>query len=107
VIGIGAAIGAATLEISNTLWFTTLQERVPRDALSRVSAYEWLGSLIFQPLGFVLAGPLAGLFGIRPTLIGAACVLVLSALVVITVPSVRDLRRGEPEHAGEDLAVAV
>jgi MFS family permease len=107
VIGIGAAIGAATLEISNTLWFTTLQERVPRDALSRVSAYEWLGSLIFQPLGFVLAGPLAGLFGIRPTLIGAACVLVLSALVVITVPSVRDLRRGEPESAAEDLAVAV
>jgi MFS family permease len=107
VIGIGAAIGSATLEISNTLWLTTLQERVPREALSRVSAYEWLGSLIFQPLGFLLAGPLAALFGIRPTLIGAACILVVSALLVTAVPSVRGLRRGVPEPAAEDLAVAV
>jgi MFS family permease len=107
VVGVGAAIGSATLEISNTLWLTTLQERVPREALSRVSAYEWLGSLVFQPLGFLLAGPLATLFGIRPTLIGAACVLVVAAVVVTSVPSVRDLRRGEQEPAGEDLAVAV
>lgn len=107
VIGAGAAIGAATLEISNTLWYTTLQEHVPRDALSRVSAYDWLGSLVFQPLGFVLAGPLAHLFGIRPTLIGAAVVLASAALVVTAVPSIRDLRRGDPKPAGEDLAVAV
>jgi MFS family permease len=107
VIGAGAAIGAATLEISNTLWYTTLQEHVPREALSRVSAYDWLGSLVFQPLGFVLAGPLARLFGIRPTLIGAAIVLALAALIVTVVPSIRDLRRGEPEPTREDLAVAV
>jgi MFS family permease len=107
VIGAGAAIGAATLEISNTLWYTTLQEHVPRDALSRVSAYDWLGSLVFQPLGFVLAGPLAHVFGIRPTLIGAAVVLASAALVVTAVPSIRDLQRGDPKPAGEDLAVAV
>jgi MFS family permease len=107
VIGLGAAIGSATLEISNTLWYTTLQEWVPRDALSRVSAYDWLGSLVFQPLGFVLAGPLAQLFGIRPTLIGAAVVLAVAALGVTAVPSIRDLQRRAPEPAGEDLAVAV
>jgi len=107
VIGIGAAIGSATLEISNTLWYTTLQEHVPREALSRVAAYDGLGSLIFQPLGFLLAGPLAALFGIRPTLIGAACVLVVAALIVTAMPSIRDLRRREPEPASDDLAVAV
>ncbi len=107
VIGVGAAIGAATLEISNTLWYTTLQQHVPREALSRVSSYELLGSLIFQPIGFLLAGPLAHVFGIRPTLIGAAVVLAAAALLVTAVPSIRDLRRGQEDAAGEDLAVAV
>lgn len=107
VIGLGAAIGAATLEISNTLWYTTLQEHVPREALSRVSAYDWLGSLIFQPVGFVLAGPLASLLGIRTTLFLAAAVLAGSALVVTAIPSVRDLRRRESSPEPEKLAVAV
>ncbi len=107
VIGVGAAIGAATLEVSNTLWYTTLQQHVPREALSRVSSYELLGSLIFQPIGFVLAGPLAHVFGIRPTLIGAAVVLAAAALLVTAVPSIRDLRRGQEDADTEDLAVAV
>ncbi len=107
VIGVGAAVGSATLEISNTLWYTTLQEHVPRDALSRVSAYDWLGSLIFQPVGFVLAGPLASLLGIRTTLFAGAAVLASAALIVTAIPSVRELRRRDSDPEPEKLAVAV
>ena len=43
----------------NSLWETALQRHVAPAALSRVSAYDWFGSLAFQPLGLAIAGPLA------------------------------------------------
>jgi hypothetical protein len=39
----------------NTLWDTTLQQHIPPVSLSRVSAYDWFGSLLGDPLGLALA----------------------------------------------------
>lgn len=78
--------------IFNSLWETTLQKNVPAASLSRVSAYDWFGSLAFQPLGLAVAGPLAAIFGTSTTLwIAAAGSLVVAGACVAT-PSVRDLR---------------
>jgi MFS family permease len=93
IVGLGALFGAAALNVANTLWTTTLQARVPRDSISRVSAYDWLGSLIFQPIGYIVAGPLAMLIGVRATLALGAVVIAGSALVMLAVPSVRTLER--------------
>ena len=41
---------------------------VPDESLSRVSAYDWFGSLAFQPLGLAIWGPIAELIGISPAL---------------------------------------
>ena len=58
-------------------WETALARHIPADALSRVSAYDWMGSLALLPLGFVIAGPLASVFGARNVLgVGAAVALV-------------------------------
>jgi hypothetical protein len=38
---------------------------VPPDVLSRVSSYDWFGSVAFVPLGYLIAGPAAGLIGTR------------------------------------------
>ncbi len=43
---------AVALELTNTWWYTVLQQRIQAEALSRVSSYDWLVSLIFQPVGF-------------------------------------------------------
>jgi MFS family permease len=100
MIGAAAAVGAATLEIANTLWYTTLQKRVPDKTLSRVMSYDTLGSLLFLPLGYLLVGPVADAVGERAALLGAAFVLWLGAVIVAAVPSVRNLRdedvRAEP-----------
>jgi len=40
-------------------WLTAMAERVPPQALSRVSAYDWMGSLVLLPVGYLAAGPLA------------------------------------------------
>lgn len=98
-IAASAALAFGALSFANAIWFTALQERVPREALSRVSAYDWMGSLIFQPLGFALAGPISVGLGIGPTLLLASAVLASSSVVVLVVPSVRNLRRVEPPLA--------
>lgn len=58
-----------------------------------------MGSLIFQPLGFALAGPISVGLGIGPTLLLASAVFASSSVVVLVVPSVRNLRRVEPPLA--------
>ena len=74
------------------LWFTALQTHVPRESLSRVSAYDAMGSLMFGPIGLALAGPLVSTVGLEEGLIISA-VLIAIALVASLVPrSVRGLR---------------
>ena len=55
-------------------WETALARHIPAHILlSRVSAYDWMGSLALLPLGYVLAGPLAEAFGAQTVLgIGSA-----------------------------------
>src|SRR5690606_29458567 len=40
-------------------WLTALAERIPPRALSRVTSYDWLGSMALLPVGYVLVGALA------------------------------------------------
>ncbi len=96
LIGLGTAVGAASLEIANTLWYTALHRRVPGEALSRVMSYDALGSLLFLPLGYLLTGPIAAAIGERATLLGAASLLWLSAVAVAGIPAVRNLRDDKP-----------
>ena len=63
VLAAFALVSGGGLMIFNSLWETTLQHHVPDAALSRVSAYDWFGSLLMQPLGFALVGPAVALFG--------------------------------------------
>ncbi len=91
-VAAAAAVSGIGLAVFGTLWDTTLQQHVPVAALSRVSAYDWLGSVALVPLGYALAGPLASRFGVGGTLWLAAGWTVLGSAVVLAVPSVRRLR---------------
>jgi MFS family permease len=62
-------------------WETALAQHIPANALSRVSAWDWMGSLALMPLGYVIAGPLAATFGARTVLgVGSAIGLLLLGL---------------------------
>jgi MFS family permease len=75
----------------NTLWETTLQQHVPPASLSRVSAYDWFGSLLCQPLGLALAGVVAAGIGMGRTLWIAAVVDLAAVAALLAAPSVRNL----------------
>jgi MFS family permease len=95
VIAAAQAIGGIGMGFFGAVWQTTLQQNVPEEALSRVSAWDWMGSFAFFPLGFILAGPVANAIGISTTLWISVGYLVVSTLAVLLVPSVRNLRRRE------------
>jgi MFS family permease len=105
MIATAQAIGGAGMGIFTAVWLTTLQQHVPEEALSRVSAWDWMGSLLFFPLGLIAAGPVADQIGISTTLWISVAWAVLSTLTVLLVPSVRNLRRlDEPAEPEELLA---
>lgn len=87
----GAAVGFFL-----AVWDTTLQQQVPAAALSRVSSYDWMGSLVLLPLGYALAGPVSSLIGVPQTLLLGSAFELVSTAVLLCVPSIRSLRRVEP-----------
>jgi predicted MFS family arabinose efflux permease len=91
-----ALIAGFGLELYGVFWDTTLQQHIPDEKLSRVSSYDVLGSFALIPVGVAVMGPISGAIGVADTLIGAAIVVVVATLAVISVADVRNLRRLEP-----------
>jgi hypothetical protein len=100
VIAVASFAGGAGLAIHIALWFTVFQQQVAPEALSRVSSYDALGSFVLMPLGFAVAGPVAGAIGTRETLWIAAALELASLAAILLVPSVWSIRRtpGTPER---------
>ena len=101
VIAAGYFVAGVSLEIFSITWATALQQNVPLEKLSRVSAYDMLGSIVLVPLGLSLAGPVADAIGLTEALWLAAALGTASTLAALTVRDVRELRRRD------DVAPAV
>lgn len=95
VIAIAAFIWGVALDLLSTLWSTTLARSVPREALSRVSSYDALGSFLLRPIGLLIAAPLANHFGYTKTLIAIGVVSLLVGLLMLAVPQVRNMELSE------------
>jgi MFS family permease len=107
VIAAAQAMGGVGMGIFSAVWQTTLQQHVPEEALSRVSAWDWMGSFLFLPLGLIAAGPVADQIGISSTLWISVGWAIVSTLAVLLVPSVRNLRRLDDAEPEPEKALAV
>jgi MFS family permease len=88
------------LETAGTIvWATIKQRHVPASMLGRVSSLDWLISIGLLPLSFALTAPVAGLVGVRATLIGAALIGTVATLGALFLPGMRDI---EGEAAEQD-----
>lgn len=95
VAGIISGLG---LEQFGVAWETTMQEHIPADKLARVYSYDMVGSLLAVPLGQVLAGPAAGAFGAKAALVGAAVLIMLAVLGMVSSRDVRHLAHKLPQR---------
>jgi MFS family permease len=105
VITVAALLSGVGGMVFNTLWETTLQQHIPAAARSRVSSYDWFGSLALQSLGFALIGPFAAAVGTSTALYlcGALDIVVVSTL--LTVREIRTLTPA-PHHVEDALSAA-
>lgn len=101
VLVVAMLLAGAGLMAFNTLWDTALQRHVPPASLSRVSAYDWCGSLALDPVGRGLAGPVAATIGLSTTLWAAAIAYACVSAGELAIPGVRQLDddvRSQPHH---------
>ena len=90
---IGAAlVNGVCMELFGVYWYTALHEHIAPEALSRVSAYDALGSLAISPLGLIAAGPVSDVIGVDATLWICVALVVVPTAIVLFVPEVRNLR---------------
>jgi MFS family permease len=92
----GAALSGAGMALAISIWESTLQRHVPGESLSRVSSYDWFGSLAFYPLGLAVWGPVAAVIGISVSLWLAFGLAVVLTLALISVPDIRHLPATPP-----------
>lgn len=90
-----AGVGVALFDV---WWHTALQQRIPAQALSRVSSYDWMGSLALLPLGYLLAGPVGAALGNTEVLIAGGTLALILALLGLAITDVWRLRA--IPHAG-------
>jgi MFS family permease len=91
LIACGAALSGAGIALAISLWESTLQRHVPGESLSRVSSYDWFGSLAFYPLGLAVWGPIAAAIGVSVSLWLAFGLAVVLTFTLISVPDIRHL----------------
>lgn len=106
LLGVGAPLWAITatafisgggFAIGNAVWFSTLQEKIPEHAISRISSFDWFGSVALNPIGYALIGPLSEVIGVGESLLIAGGLNIVITVSMLAIPSVRRLRAGPEE----------
>ncbi len=80
-------------------WLTALAERIPPDALSRVTSYDWMVSGGLLPVGYLLAGPLGKALGSVNVLVGGSAIAFVALALGLLPRETRMLERLGGEHA--------
>ncbi|MFF1342729.1 MFS transporter [Streptomyces sp. NPDC058290] len=100
-------VSGTAIEVFGVNWMTTMHQEIPEEKFSRVSAYDWFGSVSMLPLATAVAGPAESAFGRTSALWGCATLVVLGTAAVLFVPDVRRLtRKPSPPKASSIPAAA-
>ena len=97
-------LGGFAVGIFGVLWETALAEHIPPHLLSRVGAYDWLGSMALIPVAYLVAGPLGESLGGSEVLLVGALVGVVVELAILSAPGVWSLKSGTPASVVEASA---
>ncbi len=99
LVTVAMAVAGAGLALFEVFWLTALAHRVPPHLLSRVTSYDYMGSLLFLPLGYLLAGPAADALGAQEVLLGGSVLATVCLALGLLPRETRQLERIEPTDA--------
>ncbi|MFF3428114.1 MFS transporter [Streptomyces sp. NPDC002602] len=92
-------VSGLAIEVFGVNWMTTMHQEIPEEKFSRVSAYDWFGSVSMLPLATALAGPVESAVGRTSALWGCAALVILGTGLVLLVPDVRRMTRKSTKEA--------
>jgi predicted MFS family arabinose efflux permease len=98
-IAFAALFTGVGLELFSVFWDVSLQGHVPNELLSRVSAWDALGSFVLMPAAYAIVGPASEVFGITATLWGCAAIATAGILGQLASRDVRELPHPVPRVA--------
>lgn len=101
LIAAAALLAGIGIELFSVFWDTSLQAHVPNDVLSRVSAWDAIGSLVLIPAAYAIVGPVSDAIGIDETLWICAGIVLVSITIQLLSRQVRELPRLPPAPRSE------
>jgi predicted MFS family arabinose efflux permease len=90
-----ALLWGITLDLWITIWSTAMAREVPREALSRVSSFDAMGTMLLRPVGLAIAGPLSMAIGISDTLHFFAIFTAVLIIAMLATPVMRNMQISE------------
>ena len=87
-----ALLWGITLDLWITIWSTAMAREVPREALSRVSSFDAMGTMLLRPVGLAIAGPLSMAIGISQTLYFFAIFTAVLIFAMLATPAMRNMQ---------------
>nr|WP_081809652.1 MFS transporter [Amycolatopsis keratiniphila] len=95
------ALAGAGIAYASVLWDLSVQASAEPEYVSRISAYEWLGSTALRPLGLAIAGPVLLGLGITATFTAAAVLLMAGGGLMLVITSLMTSRPKELDVGAE------
>ena len=90
-----ALLWGITIDLWTTIWSTAMAREVPREALSRVSSFDAMGTMLLRPVGLAIAGPLSVAIGLSKTLYLLAIFSGVLILGMLALPAMRNMQISE------------
>jgi predicted MFS family arabinose efflux permease len=100
-----AACAGFAFSLATVVWDSSVQRTIEPAKLARVSAYSWMGAMVFLPAGYALAGPISSPIGLRGDLTLAAAWVVVSTLFILRLRCVREFTLEPAVEAAPAVAV--
>jgi DHA3 family macrolide efflux protein-like MFS transporter len=99
MISFGALIHASMIPIANTMFLTILQTSVPAETQGRVFSIVASIAAAVTPLGMLISGPIAEIFGIRLLFIMSLCFQLITLILTWFITSLKSNIKDQQKNA--------
>ena len=106
-MSIGATIFGLMVPILNTIYLTIMQTKVPADKMGRISSIDFAISMAISPIGTIISGPFAELFGVANLFLYCAIIGMIITIILWWIAHVRINNNNNKKKEHEKVEVSI